>query len=229
MNILIAEDDPLTLDALAACIESEGLTALRAVDGRQALDLWRSDRPDLLCLDIMMPGIDGYEVCRRVRASDREIPILFLSAKNQEIDVVVGLDLGADDFIRKPFTRIEVMARIRSALRRSAPRDGRDHFTLGDLTIRPRALLAERGGKMIELTPREVSMLRLLHDHRGEPVSRDTFLDACWGRDYFPDSRTLDQHVFLLRKKVEPDPAAPSLIQSVRGIGYRSAPGFDKL
>ena len=223
MTILIAEDDPLTLDALAACIESEGYTALRAADGQQALNLWRSEKPDLLCLDIMMPGVDGYEVCRRVRSSDRKIPILFLSAKNQEIDVVVGLDLGADDFIRKPFTRSEVMARIRSALRRSAPRDGTDHFTLGDLTIKPRSMLAERGGKAIELTPREVSMLRLLHDHRGEPVSRDAFLDACWGMDYFPDSRTLDQHIFLLRKKIEPDPANPVIIQTVRSIGYRCA------
>ena len=223
MNILIAEDDPLTLDALAACIESEGYTALRASDGQQAIDLWRAGKPDLLCLDIMMPGVDGYEVCRRVRASDLRVPILFLSAKNQEIDVVVGLDLGADDFIRKPFTRSEVMARIRAALRRSAPRDAADHFTLADLTIRPRALVAERAGKTIELTPREVSMLRLLHDRRGEPVSRDVFLDTCWGLDYFPDSRTLDQHIFLLRKKIELDPAEPQIIQSVRAVGYRYA------
>ena len=172
----------------------------------------------------MMPGVDGYEVCRRVRASDREIPILFLSAKSQEIDIVVGLDLGADDFIRKPFTRSEVMARIRAALRRGAPKDASDHFTLDDLTVRPRALVAERAGKTIELTPREVSMLRLLHDHRGEAVSRDAFLDTCWGVDYFPDSRTLDQHIFLLRKKVEADRANPTLIQSVRAIGYRYAP-----
>lgn len=221
MTILIAEDDPLTLDALATCVESEGFTTLRAEDGRAALSLWRMRKPDLLCLDIMMPGVDGYEVCRRVRASDREIPILFLSAKSQEIDVVVGLDLGADDFIRKPFTRSEVMARIRAALRRSAPRDTGDYFTFGDLTVRPRALVAERGGNSIELTPREVSLLRLLYDHRGEAVSRDAFLDTCWGVDYFPDSRTLDQHIFLLRKKIEPDPANPTLIHSVRAIGYR--------
>lgn len=221
MTILIAEDDPLTLDALATCIDSEGFTALRAADGREALDLWRSHKPDLLCLDIMMPGVDGYEVCRRVRASDRAIPILFLSAKNQEIDVVVGLDLGADDFIRKPFTRSEVMARIRAALRRSAPRDHSDHFTLADLSVHPRALTAERDGRTIELTPREVSMLRLLHEHHGEPVSRDAFLDSCWGLDYFPDSRTLDQHVFLLRKKIEADPANPQIIQTVRAVGYR--------
>ncbi len=221
MTILLAEDDPLTLDALATCIESEGFTVLRAANGQQAIDLWRNQKPDLLCLDIMMPRMDGYEVCRRVRASDKKIPILFLSAKNQEIDVVVGLDLGADDFIRKPFTRSEVMARIRSALRRSAPTQGTDYFTLGDLTVRPSSLLAMRDGETIELTPREVSMLRLLHDHRGEPVTRDAFLDTCWGLNYFPDSRTLDQHIFLLRKKIELDPTNPKIIQSVRAVGYR--------
>ena len=221
MTILIAEDDPLTLDALATCIESEGFTALRAPDGKQAIDLWRSEKPDLLCLDIMMPHIDGYEVCRRVRASDRTIPILFLSAKNQEIDVVVGLDLGADDFIRKPFTRREVMARIRAALRRRVPEGESEHFRLADLTVHPSSLLAKRDGKSIDLTPREVSILRLLHEHRGEPVSRDAFLDTCWGIDYFPDSRTLDQHILLLRKKIEADPAEPQIIRTVRAVGYR--------
>jgi DNA-binding response OmpR family regulator len=221
MTILIAEDDPLTLDALATCIESEGFKTLRASDGREAVKLWRDGKPDLLCLDIMMPHVDGYEVCRRVRASDRTVPILFLSAKNQEADVVVGLDLGADDFIRKPFTRREVMARIRAALRRSAPRDAPDSFDMHDLTVRPRCLIAERDGKGIDLTPREVSILRLLHDHQGEAVTRDALLDTCWGLDYFPDSRTLDQHILLLRKKIEKDPANPSIIQSVRSIGYR--------
>ena len=224
MTILLADDDPLTLEALAACIADEGFKTLSAADGSQAIELWREHRPQLLCLDIMMPEIDGFEVCRRVRATDSAVPILFLSAKNEEIDVVVGLGLGADDFIRKPFTRSEVMARIRAALRRAAPRDDSDHFTLADLTVHPRALTAERHGKTIELTPREVSMLRLLHDHRGEAVSRDAFLDACWGLDYFPDSRTLDQHIFLLRKKIEADPSTPTLIQSVRAVGYRYMP-----
>lgn len=221
MNILIAEDDPLTLDALATCMEHDGFGTFRAADGHEAIKLWRSEKPDLLCLDIMMPGVDGYEVCRRVRESDRSIPILFLSAKNQEIDIVAGLDLGADDFIRKPFTRSEVMARVRAALRRGGSKDATNHFMIGDLTVKPASLFALRGEKSIELTPREISMLRLLHDHRGEPVSRDAFLDTCWGLDYFPDSRTLDQHIFLLRKKIEPDPANPQVIQSVRGVGYR--------
>jgi DNA-binding response OmpR family regulator len=222
MTILLAEDDPLTLEALAACIEEEGFRTLSAENGQQALDLWSLHRPELLCLDIMMPEMDGFEVCRRVRAKDSTVPILFLSAKNEEVDVVVGLSLGADDFIRKPFTRAEVIARIRSALRRAHPAGAKGiHFTMRDLTIHPDALMAERDGREIELTRREVSMLELLHRNPGVPVSRDTFLDVCWGLDYFPDSRTLDQHVLMLRKKVEADPSRPAIIATVRGTGYR--------
>ena len=221
MTILIAEDDPITLEALAACIEREGFATLRAPDGRAAIDLWRSKKPDLVCLDIMMPGLDGYEVCRRIRASDSVTPVLFLSAKNQERDVVAGLDLGADDFIRKPFTRNEVMARIRAALRRHAKSGGENDFRMDDLLVRPEALVAEREGQRIDLSPREVGILRLLHQRQGRPVSRDALLDACWGLDYFADSRTLDQHISLLRRKIERDPAHPRLIETVRGIGYR--------
>jgi DNA-binding response OmpR family regulator len=222
MTILLADDDPLTLEALAACVADEGFATLSAADGQQALDLWSEHRPQLLCLDIMMPEIDGFEVCRRVRATDAAVPILFLSAKNEEADVVVGLGLGADDFIRKPFTRAEVIARIRAALRRAHPANGKGRcFTMGSLTIHPDALMAERGGKSIELTRREVAMLELLFKNAGLPVSRDAFLDTCWGLDYFPDSRTLDQHVLMLRKKVEADPARPEIIETVRGVGYR--------
>lgn len=222
MTILLADDDPLTLEALAACIADEGFKTLSAADGKQAIELWREHRPQLLCLDIMMPEIDGFEVCRRVRATDSAVPILFLSAKNEEIDVVVGLGLGADDFIRKPFTRAEVVARIRAALRRAHPADEKGRrFTLDDLTVHPDALLARRDGKAIELTRREVLMLELLHRRAGLPVARDRFLDECWGLDYFPDSRTLDQHVLMLRKKIERDPANPRIIATVRGVGYR--------
>ena len=222
MTILIADDDPLTLEALAACIADEGFKTLSAADGKQAVELWREHRPQLLCLDIMMPEIDGFEVCRRVRAIDSAVPILFLSAKNEEIDVVVGLGLGADDFIRKPFTRAEVIARIRAALRRAHPADEQGRrFTMDDLTVHPDALLARRGDKVIELTRREVLMLELLQRNSGLPVTRDRFLDECWGLDYFPDSRTLDQHVLMLRKKIEQDPATPRIIATVRGVGYR--------
>ena len=222
MTILLAEDDPLTREALAACMAEEGFDTLAAEDGKQALELWAQHRPQLLCLDIMMPEMDGFEVCRRVRATDAAVPILFLSAKNEEVDVVVGLNLGADDFIRKPFTRAEVIARVRAALRRAHPTSGKGRcFEMRDLSVYPDALIAKRDDREIELTRREVSMLELLRKHAGLPVSRDTFLDVCWGLDYFPDSRTLDQHVLMLRKKVEADPAAPTIIATVRGIGYR--------
>jgi DNA-binding response OmpR family regulator len=221
MTILLAEDDPISLEALAACIEAEGFDTLRATNGLEALELWRQHRPHLLCLDIMMPEIDGYAVCKKVRKSDKTIPILFVSAKNEERDVVAGLDLGADDFIRKPFTRREVMARIRAALRRTGGNHDTEEFRMNDLRIRPSSLMALRHEQMIDLTPREVGMLRLLHANAGKPVPRDRFLDECWGIDYFPDSRTLDQHILMLRKKVERDPSTPRIITTVRGVGYR--------
>ena len=223
MNILIAEDDPVTLEALATCLELEGFETLRAPNGREAIELWRTRSPDLVCLDIMMPGLTGYDVCKRIREADPEIPILFLSAKNHEADVVTGLRLGADDFIRKPFTSGEVLARIHAALRRAKRASKPDGFPLQDLTIRPAALCAEReGSPVIDLTPREVKILHLLVKHRGKPVTRDALLDYAWGRDYFPDSRALDQQIAVLRKKIEPDPAQPRYIETVRSVGYRT-------
>ncbi|MGJ8656302.1 MAG: response regulator transcription factor [Akkermansiaceae bacterium] len=221
MKILLADDDPLTLEALAACVEREGFQSLRANDGVEALALWRSESPDIVCLDIMMPNCNGYEVCKEIRESDADVPILFLSAKNEEADVVVGLDLGADDFIRKPFSRGEVMARIRATLRRSSAVKNETQFEMLDIEVFPLQLLARRGEERIDLTPREVNMLMLLYRCKGDVVSRDQFLDHCWGVDYFPDSRTLDQHILMLRKKIEREPGSPEIIQTVRGVGYR--------
>ena len=223
MKILVAEDDPVTLEALCACLTDDGYSPIPAKHGAEALTLWQQHHPDLLCLDIMMPQMDGFEVCRRIRAQDSSVPILFLSAKNEEIDVVVGLELGADDFIRKPFGKRELLARVRAALRRRAATNSkaRPAFTMLDLTVWPDELRAERAGRAIELTPREISLLSLLHEHAGRPVHRDTFLDRCWGMDYFPESRTLDQHIAQLRRKVEPDESQPAIIETVRGVGYR--------
>ena len=225
MKILVAEDDPVTREAIIACISAEGFRVIEAGNGREALEFWRSERPDLICLDIMMPEVDGYEVCRRIRAANDRLPILFLSAKNEEIDVVVGLELGADDFVRKPFGRHELLARVRTALRRSEPvKSGermRESFTMGFLTIFPKELLAEKAGVEIELSPREAAILTLLHERRGEAVHRDTILDLCWGLEYYPESRTLDQHIAKLRKKIEDDPALPVIVETVRGVGYR--------
>jgi len=224
MKILVAEDDPVTREAIAACLAAEGFTVIEAKDGHEAIEHWRRESPDLVCLDLMMPGIDGYEVCRRIRASNSRVPVVFLSAKNEEIDVVVGLELGADDFVRKPFGRHELLARLRSALRRSVGGSSagtartRESFTMGPVTVFPKELRAERSGIAIELTPREVAILTLLHERRGEAVNRDTLLDRCWGIDYFPESRTLDQHIAKLRKKIGDE---AGLIETVRGVGYR--------
>lgn len=225
MKILLADDDPITLETLEACLAPEGFTTLLARDGREALALWEKHRPDLLCLDIMMPHMDGYEVCRRVRAVDSQVPVLFLSAKSEEIDVVVGLQLGADDFVRKPFGKHELLARIRLALRRSqisvkTPRS----FAMHELVVYPEELRAERDSQSIDLSPREAAILSLLHGRAGQAVDRDTLLNHCWGIDYFPDSRTLDQHIANLRKRIELDPANPTIVETVRGIGYRFRP-----
>lgn len=227
MKILVAEDDPLTREALVARLEGEGFPVSAVANGLEAIARWQSESPDLVCLDIMMPGLDGYEVCRRIRATRSRVPVVFLSAKSEEIDVVVGLELGADDFVRKPFGRHELLARIRSALRRSAgteTKNGsrpREPFAMGPLTIYPKELRAEREDETIELTPREVAILTLLHERRGEAVDRDTLLDRCWGLDYFPESRTLDQHIAKLRKKLGDDAGEGGLIETVRGVGYR--------
>lgn len=226
MKILIADDDPLTLEAVCTILTDDGYTAIGAKHGAEALELWRREKPALLCLDIMMPRMDGYEVCRRVRASDAGVPILFLSAKNEEIDVVVGLELGADDFIRKPFGKRELLARVRAALRQRVSRraGAPDSFRIGGLTIFPDELRATRGTESLDLTPREAALLRVLFENAGKPVHRDTFLDRCWGQEYYPESRTLDQHIAQLRRKIEPDPTAPVIIETVRGVGYRYRP-----
>jgi len=218
MKILVTEDEPMTLEALGELLRMEGFDVVEASGGEMALKLWEEVHPDLVCLDIMMPGMDGYEVCRRLREKDSRTPILFLSAKNEEKDIVAGLELGADDFIRKPFSTGEVMARIKSALRRAYPEKGSRKIQMADVVVWPDELRAEQNGLGIELTLREVKMLLLLEEKKGLPVSRDEFLDRCWGMDYFPDSRTLDQHVHMLRKKIE---GGSELIETVRGVGYR--------
>ena len=226
MKILVADDDPVTLDSLGACLEQEGFEVLRATDGDQALAQWRRGKPELLCLDIMMPKVDGYEVCRRVRATDAAVPILFLSAKSEEIDVVVGLELGADDFVRKPFGTHEFLARVRAAVRRAQGTVQvveRVRFAMGDVVVFPKELRAERDGESVDLSPREVAILSLLHERCGEAVHRDEILDRCWGVDYYPESRTLDQHVAKLRKRIEVEPSEPLIVQTVRGVGYRYA------
>lgn len=221
MNILIAEDDPVTREAVTELLENEGHHVSAARDGKEAIEHWKQSRPQLILLDIMMPGASGYEVCRTIRREDPHTPILFLSAKSEEVDVVLGLELGADDFLRKPFGKHELLARVRATLRRHHPHTESATFPFGPWTIHPKRLSATQGRADIQLTPRETKVLTLLAKRAGEVVTRDELLNECWGLEYFPESRTLDQHILNLRKKIDTDATLPSLIETVRGAGYR--------
>ncbi len=236
MKALVAEDDPYTKKALVEILQGEGFSVKSASDGRSALDIFREFRPDLVCLDVMMPVLSGYDACREIRRIDTNAAILFISAKSEEIDTVLGLELGADDFIIKPFGIRELTARIRSVLRRSAretdaPEDaqpvhlaGQNDFGFGPWTIKPRELRAYLNNEhrtFIDLSQRETLILLLLHQHPGEVVRREDFFRFCWNYESAPLSRTLDQHIAALRKKIEADPKNPVIIQTVQGVGYR--------
>jgi DNA-binding response OmpR family regulator len=224
MKILVAEDDAHTRSGLRAILEAEGYQVVTAPDGRSALEVFARESPDCVCLDIMMPGMSGYDVCREIRRHDANVSVILISAKSEEIDTVVGLELGADDFIVKPFGVKEVVARIRAVSRRRsavAPQTSSARFRVGDLDVSPSELRARRGPATIELSLRDVKILALLHERKGSVVSRDTFFNTCWGLDHVPNSRTLDQHIAQLRKRIEVDPAKPSIILTVHGVGYR--------
>ena len=198
---------------------------IEASDGVEALKRFDEEHPDFVCLDIMMPGQSGYDVCRELRRRGSAVPIVFISAKSEEIDKVLALELGGDDFIVKPFGVKEVVARIRAVTRRTLasarPEQGRRAFVIGDLEVLPSELRARRGAQSLDLSLREVKLLELFAQHRGAVLDRNTIFDACWGERFFPSSRTLDQHIAKLRKKIELDPKAPAIIRTVHGVGYR--------
>jgi len=198
-------------------------------DGQAALVAFDAIAPDIVLLDVMMPKINGYDVCRLLRQRAPHLPIIFISAKSEEIDRVLGLELGADDFIQKPFGVKEVIARIRAVTRRCLrpvppAEETATTFVLGDLEIFPRELRARRGGDVLDLSLRDVRILALLHRRAGQVVDRDTFFRECWGYDHIPNSRTLDQHISKLRRRIERDPKSPTLINTVHGVGYRYDP-----
>ncbi len=225
MKILIAEDDHHLRRGLAEIMRKEGHDVVLAADGDEALELFHREQPDFVCLDVMMPGTDGYDVCRQIRQARSTVPIIFISAKSEEVDKVLGLELGADDFIIKPFGVREVVARLRAVARRyraeQAAPPTPESFAMGDLEISPAELRARRGGQVIDLGPRDLAVLELLHSRQGSVVSRDTFFNVCWGLDHVPNSRTLDQHVSQLRKRIEKDPKSPRIVRTVHGAGYR--------
>jgi DNA-binding response OmpR family regulator len=249
MKVLVVEDDPLIRQALKEILQGEGYLVSEAADGDAGLQAFARWRPDFVCLDIMMPRRNGFEVCKEIRKSDARVPIIFISAKGEEIDKVLGLELGADDFIVKPFGIREVVARVRAVTRRclavapegpvggtAAPSGGGTpaangdpatwppSFHLGDLTVLPRELRARRGEQVIELSLREVRLLKLFSDRPGEVLDRMVLFRAGWDEEHLPTSRTLDQHISQLRKRIEPDPKNPRLIATVHGVGYRHDP-----
>ncbi len=226
MRMLVAEDDSYTREGLVEVFEGEGYEVIAAETGAEALELYRREKPDFVCLDIMMPGLNGYEVCREIRKHDGDVPILFLSAKGEEIDKVVGLELGADDYIVKPFGIREVLARVNAVKRRYAARvsagaAGGETFTIADLRVEPDELRAYRENQVIELSVRDLTILSLFSANPGRVLTRDELFDAGWGLDYLPSSRSLDQYISQLRKKVERDPKSPCIIVTVHNAGYR--------
>lgn len=225
MKVLIVEDDEHIRNGLDEILKGEGYETSLAANGRAGLDLFRAEPPDFVCLDIMMPGMNGYDVCREIRKQSPAMPVIFISAKSEEIDKVVGFELGADDFITKPFGVREVVARIRAVTRRClaacGPREETETFTMDDLEIVPAQLRARRGETNIDLSLRDVKLLRALHRNRGRVLDRRALFACGWGIDHLPNSRTLDQHISQLRKRIEVDPQTPRIIQTVHGVGYR--------
>jgi len=225
-RILVVEDEPPMRIALRDILAAERYRVLIAADGQAGLDLALREQPDLILLDVMMPKLDGYAVCAELRRLAVAAPVLMLTAKAEVQDRVTGLDSGADDYLVKPFSTDELLARVRALLRRS--RDARRaiaEIDLGDIHIDFARLEASRGGQPLHLTAREFAILRLLAEAAGEPVTRERFLDLVWGHTAFPTTRTVDTHVAALRAKIEPDPEAPRCILTVHGVGYRLVGG----
>lgn len=224
-RILLVEDDASIREVTALGLEAAGFRVTTAADGSAGLERWRADRPDLVLLDVMLPRVDGLEVCRAIRR-ESTVPIVMLTARGDTIDVVVGLESGADDYVRKPFDMPELVARVRAALRRgtaAAEGSAAGVITLGPLHIDPGGRTVSREGDEIPLTRTEFDLLVTLARHPGRVFTRDMLLDAVWGYDYLGDSRLVDVAVGRLRAKVETDSAHPTLLITVRGVGYKAA------
>ncbi|MCL6520501.1 MAG: response regulator transcription factor [Armatimonadetes bacterium] len=221
-KILIIEDEALIADSVSYALKKEGYQVLVATDGAQGLAMAREQSPDLILLDIMLPTIDGFEICRILR-KETSIPIIMLTAKGEEVDRVVGLELGADDYVIKPFSIRELIARLKAVLRRSslAEESGRHEvLRVGDLTVDCSRRIVKLGDKTIYLPLKEFDLLRILVKNRDRVMTRDMLLNAVWAEDAYETSRTLDVHIRWLREKIEDNPSLPKRIVTVRGIGY---------
>ncbi len=222
-RILIVDDEPEIVRGLEDNLRFEGYQTFAATDGRQALDVAAREGPDLILLDIMMPRMSGWDVCRELRQKGIAVPIIMLTARGEEIDRVRGLELGADDYITKPFSLRELLARVRAVLRRPGPRHRVEEFAFGDVRVRIRGRQAFRAGREVLLTRKEFDLLVYFLEHRGEVITRERLLDEVWGYERFPTTRTVDTHVLRLRRKFEADPDRSAHILTVHGQGYKFA------
>jgi DNA-binding response OmpR family regulator len=221
-RVLIIEDELPMRRALADCLETEGYRVLTAQDGQSGLDRALKEKPDLVLLDVMMPRLDGFALCAELRRRGRRTPVLMLTARGMVTDRVRGLDSGADDYLVKPFSTDELLARVRALLRRAGkPGTLTERLGLEGVRVDFAQHKAWRGNIEVHLTAKEFAMLRLLADAQGEPVSRERFLDVVWGYAAFPTTRTVDNHIATLRAKIEKDPDNPKFIKTVHGVGYR--------
>jgi two-component system OmpR family response regulator len=222
-KVLVVEDDANLLEALKYSFRKEGYITVTAADGEQALEIARSEKPDLLILDVMLPGLNGFEVCRILR-KEMSVPIIMLTAKADEMDKIVGLEIGADDYVTKPFSMRELLARVRAMLRRakmSEPLKGQEIIKIGDIEIDIARHRATFTGVALELSPKEFDLLAFLARNKGLVFTREQLLEKVWGYDFAGDTRTVDVHIRWLRQKIDTDPARPGYLVTVRGTGYK--------
>ena len=222
-RILIVDDEPEMVRGLQDNLRFEGYQTVTATQGREGLRLALQEAPDLILLDVMMPQLSGWDVLRALRQERVDIPVILLTARGEEIDRVLGLELGADDYITKPFSLRELLARVRAVLRRPGPRLKGETIAFGDVRIVLRARQAFKAGREVSLTRKEFDLLRFLGEHPGEVLTRDRLLDEVWGYAQFPTTRTVDTHILRLRQKFEADPEHPRYILTVHGQGYKLA------
>ncbi len=221
-RILIVEDEPNMVAGLRDNFEYEGYEVITAPDGVAGLERALNEAPDLVILDVMMPRMSGLDVCKQLKAKRPSVPIIMLTARGQEVDKVVGLELGADDYVTKPFSIRELLARVKAVLRRAqhVPKE-QERYSFGDVEVNVRSCQVSRMGKALDFSSKEFDLLKYFLCHRGETLSRDRLLEEVWGYDRFPTTRTVDAHIVRLRQKVEPKPEEPRFILTVHGTGYK--------
>ncbi len=226
-KILIIEDDPTIVDGLQDTLEFHDYSVTVAGNGKEGIQRFREDGPDLVILDIMLPGVDGFEVCKKLKQLDVEVPVIMLTAKSQESDKLLGFELGADDYVTKPFSLKELVARVKVALKRGGKSMHKEEtalITVGAAQINFKNFLVTRGGEEFPLSPKELEILKLLVENPGEVIDRNRIIDVVWGDEYYPSPRTIDNFILKLRTKIEPDPKAPVHLLTVHGAGYKFKP-----